>query len=188
VRSSPHILVIVGSTRKVRNADPVLNWLTNRLQGRSDATFEVADLRDLALPSFGVSAEGAPEAQAWAESVGNADGFIFVTPEYNHGYPAPLKNAIDHLYKEWGRKPAAIVSYGGFGGGYRAAEQLRQVLVELKAVPIREQVGIPAVWAAFGQAGEPQNDRLDASLDGMVAELLWWANALTPAREQDRAA
>ncbi|MBV9281700.1 MAG: NAD(P)H-dependent oxidoreductase, partial [Chloroflexi bacterium] len=156
-------------------------------------TFELADLREIALPFFDAPlgpsyGAVAPQAQEWATRVDNADGFIFVMPEYNHGYPAALKNAIDHLYHEWAHKPAAIVNYGGYAGGYRAAEQLRQVLVELKAVPTREQVGIPAVWAAFDEAGEPQNDRLDASLDGMVAELLWWANALTPAREQDRAA
>jgi hypothetical protein len=84
------------------------------------------------VPAGPASGAVAAEARDWANRVDNADGFIFITPEYNHGYPAPLKNAIDHLYREWGHKPAAIVSYGGLAGGYRAAEQLRQVLVELK--------------------------------------------------------
>jgi len=189
VNRSPHILVIVGSTRQGRNADKVVRWLMSRLDSRSDATFELADLRDLALPFFDAPAGPAygpisEEARDWAETVDNSDGFIFVTPEYNHGYPAPLKNAIDHLYHQWVHKPAAIVNYAGFAGGYRAAEQLRQVLIELKAVPVREQVGIPAIWAAFDETGEPHNDGLDGSLDGMVAELLWWADALIPARER----
>jgi NAD(P)H-dependent FMN reductase len=153
----------------------------------------VADLRELALPFFGASVGPALggvalEARAWAESVGNADGFIFVTPENNHGYPAPLKNAIDHLYQEWGHKPAAIVSYGGFGCGYRAAEQLRQVLVELEIVPMREQVGIPAVWNAFDEAGGARIEGLDGAVDAMVDDLVWWATALIPTREQKRAA
>ena len=191
--SSPHILVVVGSTRQGRNADKVVGWLTSGLSMRSDATFEIADLRDLSLPFFdapvGPGYGGvAVEARTWAEHVANADGFIFLTPEYNHGYPAALKNAIDHLYHQWVHKPAAIVSYGGYGGGYRAAEQLRQVLIELKMVPVREQVGIPAIWAAFDEAGVLRTEGFDDALDAMVDELLWWAGALIPARGQDRAA
>jgi NAD(P)H-dependent FMN reductase len=193
VNRSPHILVIAGSTRQGRNGDKVLRWLMSRLDARSDATFALADLRDLALPFFDGPAGPAygviaPGALGWAERVASADGFIVVTPEYNHGYPAPLKNAIDHLYHEWGHKPAAIVSYGGLGGGYRAAEQLRQVLVELKMVPVREQVGIPAIWAAFDEAGEPRDPALAGALDATLAELLWWAAALSPARERSREA
>jgi NAD(P)H-dependent FMN reductase len=177
VNRLPHILVIAASTRQGRNGDKVIRWLMSRLDTRSDATFELADLRELALPFFEAPAGPAygpiaAEARTWAERVANADGFIVVTPEYNHGYPAPLKNAIDHLYHEWGHKPAAIISYGGPAGGYRAAEQLRQVLVELKMVPVREQVGITTVWAAFDEAGEPRSSALDASVDSMVAALL----------------
>jgi NAD(P)H-dependent FMN reductase len=186
----PHILVILGSTRQGRHGERVARWLMHRLDTRSDITTELVDLRDLALPFFDAPAGPAygpvsAEARGWADRVRNADGFIFVTPEYNHGYPAPLKNAIDHLYTEWGHKPAAIVNYGGFAGGYRAAEQLRQVLIELKAVPVREQVGIPVIWAAFDEAGEPRDATLDGALDAMAAELLWWATALIPARERE---
>jgi NAD(P)H-dependent FMN reductase len=116
-------------------------------------------------PAGPASGAVAAEARDWANRVDNADGFIFITPEYNHGYPAPLKNASDHLYREWGHKPAAIVSYGGLAGGYRAAEQLRQVLVELKVVPVREQVGVPAIWAAFDEAGKPRDAGLDGAID-----------------------
>lgn len=190
---SPHILVIFGSTRQGRQGEKVIRWLMSRLNTRADATVEMVDLRDLALPFFDAPAGPAygsvmAAAQGWAECVDDADGFVFVTPEYNHGYPAPLKNALDHLYHQWGHKPAAIVNYGAAAGGYRAAEQLRQVLVELKTVPVREQVGIPAVWAAFDEAGEPREAALDGALDALVAELLWWANALIPAREHGREA
>jgi NAD(P)H-dependent FMN reductase len=187
----PHILVIVGSTRQGRHGDKVVQWLMSRVNARSDAAFELIDLRELALPFMDAAAPPAygavaAEARGWADRVDSADGFIFVTPEYNHGYPAPLKNALDHLYHQWGHKPAAIVSYGASAGGYRAAEQLRQVLVELKVVPVREQVGVPAVWAAFDEAGALRNAGLDDTLEGMLAELLWWATALIPARERDR--
>lgn len=189
----PHILVILGSTRQGRHGDSVADWLMGRLQARPDATCELVDLRDLALPFFDAAvppAYGAvaPEARDWSDRVAAADGFIFVMPEYNHGYPAPLKNAIDHLFGEWAHKPAAIVSYGASGGGYRGAEQLRQVLIELKVVPIREQVGIPAIWGAFDEAGVPRHAGLDSALDTMAAELLWWATALIPARDRDREA
>jgi NAD(P)H-dependent FMN reductase len=189
----PHILVVLGSTRQGRHGDKVVQWLMSRVNARSDAAFEVIDLRDLALPFMEAAAPPAygavaTEARGWADRVDHADGFIFVMPEYNHGYPAPLKNALDHLYSQWAHKPAAIVSYGASAAGYRAAEQLRQVLVELKVVPVREQVGVPAVWAAFDEAGAPRNTAFDGTLDAMIAELLWWATALIPAREGDREA
>lgn len=122
-----------------------------------------------------------------------ADGesrFIVVSPEYNHGYPAALKNALDHLYQQWVHKPAALVTYGGVASGYRAAEQLRQVFVELKTVPIREQVGlslVPGVTPSVDAEAGTAHALLERALDGMLAELLWWTRVLTPARERDRA-
>lgn len=146
----PTILVIYGSTRQGRRGDRVVRWLMDRLASRPKAAFELVDVRALALPLFDAPvapARGAiaPEAAAWAAQVDRADGFIVVSPEYNHGYPAALKNALDHLYQQWVHKPAALVTYGGIASGYRAAEQLRQVFVELKMVPIREQVGLSLV-------------------------------------------
>ncbi|GHO70083.1 hypothetical protein KSC_089750 [Ktedonobacter sp. SOSP1-52] len=189
------ILVIFGSTRQGRRGEVVANWLMDRLATRTDAIFELVDLRDISLPFFDsptspVYGHIAPEAEQWAALVDRADGFIFVTPEYNHGYSAVLKNAIDHLYSQWAHKPAAIVSYGGFAAGYRAAEQLRQVLIELKMVPIREQVGISLVpnWvpSVSDAPDSPSGVFLDRSFNGMMTELLWWVTALIPARERDR--
>ncbi|EFH82527.1 NADPH-dependent FMN reductase [Ktedonobacter racemifer] len=191
----PRILVIFGSTRQGRRGEVVAKWLMDRLAMRTDATFELVDLRDVSLPFFDsptspVHGHIAPEAEQWAAQVDRADGFIFVTPEYNHGYSAVLKNAIDHLYAQWAHKPAAIVSYGGFAAGYRAAEQLRQVLIELKMVPIREQVGISLVpnWipSVSDAPDSPSGAFLDRSFNGMMTELLWWVTALIPARERDR--
>jgi NAD(P)H-dependent FMN reductase len=193
--TNPHILVIFGSTRQARRGEVVANWIMDRLVTRSDATFEMVDLRDVALPFFDAPSSPAhghivPQAEQWAAQVDRADGFIFVTPEYNHGYPAVLKNAIDHLYHQWVHKPAAIVNYGGFAAGYRAAEQLRQVLIELKMVPIREQVGISLIPGmglnVSDQPDSPRGAFLDRAFNGMMSELLWWATTLIPARERDR--
>lgn len=195
MKTNPHILVIFGSTRQARRGEVVTNWLMDRLATRTDATFELVDLRDVPLPFFDSpdwAGHGhiAPEAEQWAAQVERADGFIFVTPEYNHGYPAVLKNAIDHLYFQWVHKPAAIVNYGGFAAGYRVAEQLRQVLIELKMVPIREQVAISLVpnWvpSVSDAPDSPSGAFLDRSFNGMMTELLWWVTALMSARERDR--
>jgi NAD(P)H-dependent FMN reductase len=193
--TNPHILVIFGSTRQGRRGEVVTNWLMDRLALRTDATFELVDLRDVSLPFFDslalpIHGHIVPEAENWAEQVARADGFIFVTPEYNYGYPAVLKNAIDHLYLQWVHKPAAIVNYGGFSAGYRVAEQLRQVLIELKMVPVREQVGISLVPGMVPNVSDkpdsPSGVFLNRAFNGMITELLWWATVLLPARERDR--
>ena len=195
MNTKPHLLVIFGSTRQGRRGEAVAHWLMDHLAERSDVTMEMVDLREVALPFFQAPALPAhgpiiPEAEQWAAQVERADGFLFVTPEYNHGYPAVLKNAIDHLYHPWVHKPAAIVSYGGLAAGYRAAEQLRQVLIEVKMVPIREQVGIsllPGMGLNISDTSDaPRGALLDRAFTGMMTELLWWATALIPARERDR--
>lgn len=193
--SKPHLLVIFGSTRQGRRGEVVADWLMDRLAQRSDVTVDMVDLREVALPFFDAPVAPAhgeivPEAEQWAAQVERADGFLFVTPEYNHGYPAVLKNAIDHLYHQWVHKPAAIISYGGYAAGFRAAEQLRQVLVELKMVPIREQMGISLMPGMGLNPSNPPDSpagvMLDRVFNGMMTELLWWTTALIPARARDR--
>lgn len=184
---TPKVLIILGSTRQNRQGETVTRWITGRASQRSDAVFEIVDLKDWSLPFFESSmppAMGQYDAATlpWADRVDTADGYIFVTPEYNHGYPAVLKNALDHLFREWGRKPAAIVSYGMTGAGFRAAEQLRQVLIELRMVPVREQVGVPVVWKAFDAQGRVRDEQLERAADAMLNELVWWAATLMPAR------
>jgi NAD(P)H-dependent FMN reductase len=121
--------------------------------------------------------------QAWADKIGQADGYVIITPEYNHGYPGVLKNAIDHLFREWNHKPVSFVGYGGPGGGLRAVEQLRQVVVELEMVPLRQQVSIPAVYAAFDQSGALANpDAYNAQAMTVLDELSRWAGALRQVR------
>jgi len=136
------VLVIVGSTRAVRVCPQIAEWVARVGRQSMSGQFEVVDLRDWPLPMDdepGIPAAGGDYAlehtRAWSRKVSEGDAFVFVTPQYNWGYPAALKNALDHLYKEWAGKPAMIVSYGGHGGG-RCAEQLRQVLGGLNMKPV----------------------------------------------------
>jgi len=135
-------LVIVGSTRAVRICPQIAEWVAQVGRESASGLFEVVDLKDWPLPMDdepGIPAAGGDYAlehtRAWSQKVSEGHAFVFVTPQYNWGYPAPLKNALDHLYREWSGKPAMIVTYGGHGGS-RCAEQLRQVLEGLKMKPV----------------------------------------------------
>jgi NAD(P)H-dependent FMN reductase len=180
----PQILIILGGTREGRVGETVARWLMRSLAGWTEAEFELIDLRDYPLPVYeGPSTRRRDVGvRRWANKVASADGYIVVTPEYNHGYPAALKSALDHAYREWNRKPIAFVSYGGHAAGYRAVEQLRLVSVELQMVPIREQVGIQAPWEAFDAQGELTRPGAEEAVGRMVDDLLWWARALRQAR------
>ena len=131
-----------------------------------------------------MSGHRAPEAETWSENVARADGYVIVTPEYNHGYPAVLKNALDHLYTEWTRKPVAFVGYGGLAGGVRSIEQLRQVVVELQMAPIRYDVVIPRARRVFAD-GAPADEVYASLANRMLDQLAWWARALKQARADD---
>jgi NAD(P)H-dependent FMN reductase len=182
------LLVILGSTRQGRFGDTVARWVLSEAQKRSEFTAGLADLRDYDFPYFAdpmppsrMPADQRP--QPWSSMVEDADAFVIVTPEYNHGYTAILKSALDSLYDEWVRKPLAIVSYGGFAGGARAAEQLRQVAVELQMVPTRFGVVMPFARMLFDESGtlkEPA--RFEPSIAAMFDDLAWWAGALKTAR------
>jgi NAD(P)H-dependent FMN reductase len=128
-----------------------------------------------------------PAVQAWTKKIAEGDAFIIVSPEYNHGYSAVLKNALDYVYKEWNNKPVGFVSYGSVGGA-RAIEQLRQVAVELQMAPIRNSVHIPwSLLASMMALPTPVAPELFEPVahgkDGLITQLLWWAKALKTARE-----
>ncbi len=186
---TPSILVVLGSTREGRVGEKVARWLMRRLDEQPEADFELADLRDYRLPIYEGPSSDRRDAgvERWADRVAAADGYVIVTPEYNHGYPAALKSALDHAYAEWNRKPVAFVSYGGHAAGYRAVEQLRQVAVELQMVPIREQVGIQAPWTAFDAHGELMQTGATEAVGRMLDDLLWWTRALKHARATELA-
>ena len=142
-----HILIIMGSVRPVRVGEQIAPWIKKVASSVSGLTFEVVDLKDWHLPMDDEQHKPAdqiytqPHSKAWSEKIKTGDGFIFVTPQYNWGYPAALKNALDHLYHEWKGKPAAIVTYG-HRGGVRAAAQLHEVLQGLHMAPTPTKVAL----------------------------------------------
>lgn len=187
------VKIIMGSTREGRNGARVGEYIQSVAATESDWEVEYLDLKTLDLPmyaeavspSFRESLDGLPEVvKKWSHSIEEADAYIIVTPEYNHGYPAPLKNAIDWLFKEWNRKPVAFVSYGALLAGGRAVEQLRQVVAELHMTSVRTQVLFPAVWEAFDANGQPKDSATEERVRGMFRELTWWGNALKDARQK----
>ena len=185
----PLLQIIVASTREGRRGDRVGAWFSAIAAARDDLRTETLDLLEWDLPWYRASippARGIYRDEAtrrWAAKVAEADGYVLVSPEYNHGYPAALKNALDHVYAEWNHKPVTFVTYGGSAGGVRAAEQLVQVAVELKLAPLRPQVHIPTIGRVLGRDGGGQIDPRHADAATLALdELAWWARALRAAR------
>lgn len=181
--------VILGSNRPNRAGAAVADWFMSQVSDTPEVKYELIDLEKVDLPFLD---EAIPPSQlkyskdhtkAWSEQVAKHDAYIVITPEYNHSFPAVLKNALDFVYVEWAHKPIAFVSYGGSVGGSRAVEQLRQVAVELQMAPIRTQVMITAVWSAF-EDGKLKKENLLGDPEQLCTDLLWWARALQTARQQ----
>jgi NAD(P)H-dependent FMN reductase len=184
--------IIVSSTRPGRFADIPVQWLGEIVRKRDDADFELVDLRDYPMPFFEEKRPliyAPPENEVairWGAKMASLDGYIFVTPEYNHGITAVLKNALDYAYSEYNRKPATFVGYGGAGGA-RAIEQLRLVLAELQVASLKHTVQIGAVeMIGIVRQGKSMTDYpyLADSAGPMLSEIVWWSNALRAARDK----
>jgi NAD(P)H-dependent FMN reductase len=188
-QSKLKILVIVGSVRQNRVGRKIADWyLQEAIKAAPDLDFELFDLADHKLPIF--SEPVSPSRHEYNElqnqlaaKVGTADGFIFVTAEYNHTIPGGLKNFLDYLYAEWNRKAAAFVGYGGMGGA-RAIEHLKQVMTELQVASTRNDIGITSVWDALDEKGVPKPEFVHGNIAKHLQELTWWVKALKTAREQ----
>lgn len=181
------VLVILGSIRAGRFGETVGNWFHGIAEQRNELDTELIDLRDWPLPFFSeprspATGHRAAEAKSWSEKISEADAFVVICPEYNHGYSAALKNALDHLYHEWHNKPIAFVSYGGASGGSRAVEQLRLIAVHLRLVNLSEAIVIPFAKSAFGPDGQPTGDSLNKRANSLLNQLTWWATMLRDAR------
>lgn len=194
------IKVILGSTRQGRFGERPAQWIFEEAKKLEGVEAELLDLRDYPMPFFESPtppsmAQGKYEnetVQKWAAKIDDGDAFIIITPEYNHGYPAVLKNAMDVISPEWHRKPVGFVSYGSAVGA-RAVEQLRQVAVELQMAPIRNAVHIPtdifmAAMMGKGPQGlemfEPiRENPMGNPVDKFFTDLLWWARTLKAGRE-----
>jgi NAD(P)H-dependent FMN reductase len=179
--------IILGSTRPNRNGEQVAKWVLELASAREDAEFELVDLRDYPLPhldeplppSFGQYAND--HTKQWAAKIASFDGFVIVTPEYNHSTSGVLKNAIDFLYAEWNNKAVGFVSYGAAGGA-RAVEHLRLVAGELQLAAVRQQVVLSLItefenFSVF----KPGDYNLEA-VTTMIDQVVAWSTALAPLR------
>ncbi len=184
----PRLMIIVGSTRPGRVGLPVAEWFRERAELHGGFEIDFVDLAELNLPFLDEPSRQQytkPHTIAWSERVTAADAFVMVTPEYNHGYNAPLKNAIDFLQREWWDKGVGFVSYGGAAAGTRASEMLKQVMVTLRQTPIFETVSIPFIAQFIDDDGKVQpNDIMNQAADQVLNELLRVDQGLRILREQ----
>jgi NAD(P)H-dependent FMN reductase len=181
------IAIILGSTRPGRNGKAVADWVLGKAAARTTADYELVDLADYPLPHLdeaippSLGQYAADHTKAWAAKIASYDGFVFVTPEYNHSTSGVLKNAIDYLYAEWVNKAAAFVSYGALGGA-RAIEHLRGIASELQIAHVRQQL-------SFSLHSDFENFSVfkpapphDGAADIMFGQLESWAGALRTVR------
>src|SRR5690348_5122672 len=182
------LAIIIVSTRPGRIGEAVARWAYELAKKRSDADFELVDIEDFNLPLLD---EPVPPSQGkyskehterWAAKIGSFDGYVFVTPEYNHGTSGALKNAIDFLFAEWNNKAAGFVSYGGIGGA-RAVEQLRLVLAEVQMATVRNQV-LLSMFTDFENFSvfKPDSHK-EVSVNEMLDQLIAWGGALKMLRK-----
>ncbi len=183
------IAIILGSTRPGRNGEAVAKWVYDVAQKRSDAAFELVDIKDFNLPLLDepmppiMGQYSKAHTKTWAAKIDSFDGYVFVTPEYNHGIPGALKNAIDFLFAEWNNKAAGFVSYGGASGA-RAVEQLRLVLAEVQMATVRLQV-LLSMYTDFENFSVFKPDsRKEMSVNDMLNQLVAWSGALKTLRKK----
>ena len=190
----PKIGLIIGSVRENRFADKAAAWISEIAQRREDLAFETVDLKDYALPFFADPVSPAfapsphPESRRWQAKMAELDGYLVTAAEYNRAPTGVLKNALDHAYREYNRKPIAFVGYGSVGGA-RAVEQLRLIAIELQMAPIRNAVHIGGAdfYAALKSEKELRDmPHLEKTAETMLDDLAWWAHALKRSREEAR--
>ena len=180
--------IILGSTRPNRNGEQVARWVYDNASLRSDAEFELVDLRDYPLPHLdeplppSMGQYSNEHTRQWADKIASFDGFVMVTPEYNHSTSGVLKNAIDYLYAEWNNKAVGFVSYGSVGGA-QAAEHLRLVAGELQMADVRQQVALSLLTEFENFSVLKPSDYSLASLSTLLDQVIAWSTALAPLRQ-----
>ncbi|MEV7116307.1 MULTISPECIES: NADPH-dependent FMN reductase [Streptomyces griseus group] len=187
---SLRLVVVVGSVREGRFGLPVSKWFAEEARQFGRFEVDVLDLTELSLPmvmpDFGSQPDAATAAvqEEISRRLDEADAYVLVTPEYNHSYPAALKNVLDWFRPEWGAKAFGLVSYGGQGGGIRAAEHLRQVVAELHSVTVRDAMSFHNAWDLFDEQGQATDEGEAANAaKRMLTQLDWWATVLREGRE-----
>jgi NAD(P)H-dependent FMN reductase len=186
-----NLKIIIASTRPGRKGPALADWIFEVAKKHTEFSVELLDLAVINLPFLDepnhprLQKYTQEHTKKWSEIIAPADAFIFATPEYNFGYPATLKNALDFLYNEWSYKPVAFVSYGGIAGGTRSMQQLKQVLTSLNMVPVLEAVNV----AFFTKYIDEQNkfnadEGINKAAEGMMKELLKWTETLHAMRNK----
>ena len=185
----PNLTIIIGSTRPGRAGAAIAQWFAARAKDHGGFDVTVADLAEVGLPLLDepnhprLRKYTQQHTKDWSAVIDAADAFVFVTPEYNHGYPAALKNAIDYLHHEWLHKPVGFVSYGGVAAGTRAVQQLKQVLTAVRTLPVYDSVNIPFHTQFFDSDGVFRpNEVMEQAADTMLDELVRTEAALRPVR------
>lgn len=180
------LAVIIGSTREGRFGPKVARWFAGEARRRDDLDVEMIDVVDLDL-SVTYPSQPSVDVEALTARIGAADAFVVVTPEYNHSFPAGLKQAIDLVRTGWQAKPVGFVSYGGMAGGLRAVEALRLVFAELHAHTLRDTVSFSQHWQRFDQDGRPLDvEGTTQAAKVLLEHLTWWAQALRTARQSTK--
>lgn len=187
--SALRMLVITASTRPQRLGPQVAAWFLDQVEGYPAFKTNHIDLAELDIPAhIGTSTSAQQRILAHARTeIEAADAIVIVTPEYNHSYPGTLKNFIDHFHTEWAGRPIGFVGYGGVSGGLRSIEHLRLVFAELRAATLRETISFHSPRGAFDETGSPPDPAAAvAAASRLLAEMTWWATALTNARAAQR--
>jgi NAD(P)H-dependent FMN reductase len=182
------IAIIIGSTRPGRMGESVGNWVIDTARKRSDAEFELVDIAKFNLPIYDEPKPASTglysheHTKQWSAKIASFDGFVFVTPEYNHSTCGALKNAIDYLEKEWANKAAGFIGYG-YTLGARAIEHLRQIMASLNVATVRAQVGL-SMFTDFEHFStfKPTLTQ-EKYVNDMLDQLIAWSNALYPLRK-----
>ena len=189
--SKPRIGIIISTTREGRFGERAARWVADLAASRTDIDTEIVDLRDYPLPFFDYVASprfvpiDTPEAKKWSAKLAELDGYVFVTAEYNHSVSGVIKNALDFVFAEPARKPAAFVGYGAVGGA-RAVEHLRQIVVELSMVPLNRAVHVNMEpFLGMMREGKDFADYpyLAPTVVTMLDELAWYAQTLKAGRD-----
>lgn len=182
--------IITSTTREGRKGISVANWINELAVASNNFDVELIDLKELDLPFMNEPNHPSlgnyqyEHTKKWSKTIAEADAFIIVLAEYNYGFPAPIKNAIDYLFKEWQCKPVAFVSYGGVSAGLRSTQMLKQVLTTLDMMPISTQVNLPFFAKSIDEDGnfKPKEERVANSAKKMLDELLKWSTSMQALR------
>lgn len=186
-----NLKIITASTRPGRKGPALASWIFETAKKHTEFSVELLDLADINLPFLDepnhprLQQYTKEHTKKWSGIISSADAFIFVTPEYNYGYPATLKNAIDFLYREWNYKPVGFVTYGGIAGGTRSMQAIKQVVNAVKMVAVVEAVNVPFFEKYIDEHNVFNADEhMQKAAEGMLKELLKWAEMLANMRNK----